>query len=418
MIDRAALVRALAQRRVADWVVAERAQELALADPARQLLRSEDRHRLELVVHHDTPRGRGSARLALAVGAGDATEIVAQAVDLATAAVGPAWRSPPAAAPARVELLDPALADGPLAAIAAALARSVRGAEIAVSALREQVTVQTRAGLTTTWRASQLAAQVLVIAGARSLALGRVARRAADLDLAAVVEEARGHLAQLATAAAPVPGRCALVLTSDALLHGDGDALGVWSAFAAQADGALERQGLTRYRLGAPIAAGLDRITEPLSIASDGALDFATRSAPIGDDGDPIRRFPLVERGLCVGLGLGAHEAARRRLEPNGGVRNLDVAPGSWDHSLPVARTVEVLRLRALTIDTYTGDANLELSLAIDHQAGAHRAFTGGTVRLDLIAALAQARRSARVIRRGAYRGPAAVLIEDVELIA
>jgi hypothetical protein len=38
-------------------------------------------------------------------------------------------------------------------------------------------------------------------------------------------------------------------------------------------------------------------------------------------------------------------------------------------------------------------------------------------VHLDLVAALARARRSAARVRRGPYLGPATVLIEDAELI-
>jgi hypothetical protein len=176
-----------------------------------------------------------------------------------------------------------------------------------------------------------------------------------------------------------------------------------------------------RYRVGAPVAPGADRADEPLGIASDGAIDHAAGSAPVGDDGDAVRRFPLVERGVCVGLALSAREAARRGRDPNGGVRNLVVAPGTWDGAIAAGagRTVEVRRLRALSIDPYTGEASLELALALDHggPGGAPRPFTGGTVHLDLIAALARARRGAARIVRGPYFGPTAVRIEDAELV-
>jgi hypothetical protein len=75
-----------------------------------------------------------------------------------------------------------------------------------------------------------------------------------------------------------------------------------------------------------------------------------------------------------------------------------------------------VSRLRSLAIDPFTGDASLELGLSIDR--GTHAPFAGGTVRLDLISALARARRLSSTIHRGPYVGPAAILIEDVELLA
>ncbi len=420
MINRRELVRALERRKVSDWVVVERAQELARIDEARPLERRELRARIALIVHQDLPSGRGSAHLEVAAQEGSAADLVDQAVELASAAVARSWKSVAPAAPAKVAMLDEALAKADLAGAAAAALGSLRrppGAAVSASLelLRERVEVQSSAGLTAGWAASHVHATALVAAAGRSLLLARTARRIADLDLAAALAAAAADLAQLAAAGAPAPGRCALVLTADAMLFGEGH--GVWAPFAAQADASLERRGLTRYRPGAPIAPGADRADEPLGIASDGALDFATGSAPIGDEGDAVRRFPLIERGVCVGLGLSAREAARRGREPNGGVRNLVVAPGTWDRTLPARRTLEVRRLRALSIDPYTGEASLELALAIDHGGGARRPVAGGTVHLDLIAGLARARRSAVLVRRGPYAGPVAVLIEDAELI-
>lgn len=426
MINRRELVRALERRKVSAWVVLERAQELALADEARGLDRREARTRTTLIVHQDVPSGRGSARLELTTREGSAAEVVDQAVALALSAVVPSWKSVAPAAPAKVTVLDPGLATADLAAAAAAvLQRLRRPAGTAVTAslelLREEAAVQSSAGLAARWVASHVRAEALVAAGERSLPIARDARRIADLGLEAALAGAAADLARLAAAGPPAPGPCALVLTTDALLHGDG--YGVWAPFATQADAVLARRGLTRYQPGAPIAPGAERADEPLGIASDGALDHATRSAPIGDEGDAVRRFPLIERGVCAGLGLSPREAARRGRDPNGGVRNLVVARGTWDEAVPARpggralRTIEVRRLRALSIDPYTGEASLELLLAIEHAGGTQRPLTGGTVHLDLIAALARARRGAARIRRGPYLGPAAVLIEDAELI-
>jgi predicted Zn-dependent protease len=201
------------------------------------------------------------------------------------------------------------------------------------------------------------------------------------------------------------------------MLH---DGLGVWACFVEQADAVVERQGLTRYRERAAITPGADSVPEPLSIASNGALDYGLLSAPVGDEGDAIRRIPLVERGIAAGLGLSPREGALRGRDPNGGVRNLEVARGSWSGTIDTAleRIIEVRRLRSLSFDPYTGDASLEIALAIEHAGGAQRPFTGGSLRLDMIDTLARARRSTTPLVRGAYVGPDSVALQGVELFA
>jgi hypothetical protein len=205
------------------------------------------------------------------------------------------------------------------------------------------------------------------------------------------------------------------------MLH---DAPGVWGVFVSQADAVVERQGLTRYRERMPIAEGANAVPEPLSIVSDGALDMGLLSAPVGDQGDAIRRFPLVERGMAAGLALTPREAALRTRDANGGVRNLVVATGSWPGTIDASggRVVEVRRLRSLSLDPYTGDASLELALSLDHNTTGHdptgvKPATGGSLRIDMIAALSRARRSSKRLVRGGYVGPDAISIDGVEII-
>ena len=416
MISRRALVGALTSRKVADWVVVERTQELAHASDA-PLRRSEQRTRWSIVVHHDVPRGRGTARVELGTRQGNAKDVVDQALALATAAIGTPWTTPAAAAPAKVVVGDEKLAKIDLGAVAAAIVANAKrpaGAtvQLAAEVLRERVTVQTESGFQTAWNATRLDVRALVAVGAHSLEVVREARRRTDLEteLGDALAGAAGDLAMLARAVPATPGRCAVVLRADALLHGGG--LGVWNVFADHASAETERQGLTRYRQGTVVAPGADTGAEPLTITSEGALDFGMRSAPIGDEGDAVRRFPLIERGVAVGLGLSVREAARRKTDPNGGVRNLVVSRGTWNETRPEGRVIEVRRLRSLSIDPFTGDASLEIGLGLEGD----KPLTGGTIRVDLIAALARARRSAATLRRGPYLGPSSLLLEGVEL--
>ncbi|MBV8761868.1 MAG: hypothetical protein JO257_31535 [Deltaproteobacteria bacterium] len=405
MIDARALGRALARRGASAWTVTVRDQHLARVDA--DTTRTEQRTRIHVTVHIDTPTGRGTARLAVDALAGSADAVADRAMALANAGIGPAWASPAPAAPARVDLDDGSLRD-PLAAARAALPHRP-GTSAAVTAMREVVTVTTHAGFHYTWPATLIRLDALVTSAQHSLAVTRSSRTADGLGADAAFEDAARDLELLAAAKAPVAGPCALVLTADAMLH---DGLGVWAAFLPQADAATERQGLTRYREHAPIAEGAASAVDPLTIESNGALAYGLESAPLGDEGEAVRRWTLVERGVAVGLSLSPREAALRAREPNGGVRNLVVAPGTWDGAALGERVVAVHRLRSLVLDPYTGDASLEIALAQDHGAP----ITGGSVRIDMIGALARARRSSTTLTRGAYKGPELLAVGEVTL--
>jgi predicted Zn-dependent protease len=452
------LVQRLARTTLAAWSVVERVQDIAIADDRGALQRREHRTRLALIVHQDVPRGRGSARLDLDAFDGSATDLIDQAISLALAAVVPAWSSTPPAAPARVTIADQRLLQRELDTVAAStLARLRRPPAVTVTAsaeiLREKVTVIASSGFHTSWLATALRADAVVSTaagngarggtttgrtstggtgttgtgiagpgtagtGAHSLTLSREARRIEDLALDAALANAAADLLRLAAAGPPTSGPCALWLGPEALLHGDD--YGVWTIFAHLADSTVERQGLTRYRWRSEIAPGAAQLAEPLSITSNGALDFATRSTPVTDDAVAIRRFPIIHRGIAVGLGLSPREAALRHTDPNGGVRNLVVAPGTWPGTLSTtSRTIEVRRLHALSIDLDTGEATLDIALGLEHRPDRPEPipFTGGTLRLDLVTTLARARRASQLLRRGAYHGPASILIDDAELL-
>jgi hypothetical protein len=421
MIRRRDLVRALGTHELADWVVIERDQTIGHADDATSLRRQERRVLWQITVHHDAPSGRGSAHVTVDAADGDPEAAVRQAVTLARASVGPAWITQPAAAPARVSVEDTSLATRDPLAIATSILRELprpSSARIqgAARVLREQVFVVTRQGLKTQWKATRLRVDLTVSANERSLTLSREARRVADLQLSSAVGGAIEDLGLLASAQPISPGPCAVILRADAMLHAG---LGVWRALVTQADAVVERQGLTRYREGTPIAPRAATVDEPLTVISDGARENGLLSVPVSDQGDSVRRFPLIERGVARGLGLTPREAALRGRDPNGGVRNLVVESGSWPGTVDVSspRVVDIRRLRSLSLDPYTGDAALEIALAMDHTKAVSRPVVGGALRLDMIEVLATCRRSAERIHRGAYVGPGALLIEHVDLI-
>lgn len=421
MMRRRDLVRALGDHGLADWTLVERDQQIGVADSARGLQRSEHRVSWLLTVHHDIPAGRGSAHVLLDAASGDADAAVGEAANLARASIGPAWVTQPPAAPARVELEDTTLAAREPVAIASEIVRTSSGGGATLQAtarvVREKVALVSRQGLRTQWTATELRADLTVTRGGHTLRVTREARRLADLGVAGAIAAASKDLELLGQATQLTPGPAAIVLGPEALLHGG---LGVWGVFVPQADAVVERQGLTRYRERTPIAEGAAQDPEPLTIVSDGALPYGLYSAPMGDQGDAIRRFTLIDRGIATGLSLPPREAALRGRDPNGGVRNLSVELGSWPGTLDASggRLVEVKRLCGLSFDPYTGDAALEILLAIEHDQKGSRPVSGSSLRIDMIAALARSRRSSERLVRGGYVGPSSVLVDAVELTA
>jgi hypothetical protein len=445
-IDGASLRLAIAGRTLSDWVITERRQaSLTLGEgtaAAQVGWRDQTREQVRLLVRRDLPSGRGTGTLELQERSGDARAVVAQAVARAEAAIEPAWRTPPSAAPARVELIDPSLGPslgpsfgpsfgpsvgpsagpsaGPptsaslepaVAALRAALRQGVAAAALELvhselSVGRDEVTLSSAQGFELAWRESWLCAVATVRRGELLATVRRRARRVADLDLSAALAAIAADLALPAASTAPPKRPVLLELPAEVML-GEDD-LGLWRALTDQADAHAARHGLTRFQTGAVLAGNED----PLTVWSDGTLAFGMRSAPVGEEGEAVRRFRVVADGALGELGLGPQEAALRGVAPNGGIRNLVINAGApRDAPYPV---IEVRQLRWLQLDATTGRAEAELALAIDRDSGA--VLRRGSLAIDLPPALAAASRSPELVRRGAYLGPRWIRVGPVTL--
>ena len=62
---------------------------------------------------------------------------------------------------------------------------------------------------------------------------------------------------------------------------------------------------------------------------SDGTTDFGLHSAPFGDDGQPVRRFAMVDKGIAAGHAVDHREAALAATTANAGVRGLQIEGGT-----------------------------------------------------------------------------------------
>lgn len=408
-VDVSAVRRAIGERKLGDWVITDRARrhvELS-AVSGRSRWRSDACDDLQVLVRRDLPSGRGTGVASTQERGGDPRLLIGQAVARAEAAIEPSWSTPPAAAAAKVELFDDAApsAEEAAEALGLALHSAAAGAGAKIAAMRVSVTRDTLAlvsaqGFELSWQESRLELWAQIERDGQRRTLRRQARRISELELPSALTSI---VAELSSRGAVVPaprGPVVLELSTSAML-GD-DELGVWRALTSQCDAVAERRGLTRHRHGALIG----HAESPLEVWSDGVLPFGLRSAPVGAEGEAVRRFPLLMRGALGELGMGPQEAAMRRRSPNGGVRNLVVNAGNGDGrttAVAGAPVLAVSRLAFLQIDPLTGRAEGELGHATTPEG---KVVTAGSFALDLVAALATATRSPELVRRGAYAGP------------
>ena len=426
MIDLDGLVRELRRRRRADWSIIERDIKRGTARAGGALRRVDELLQIGLVVHRDLGRGRGTAELELAGDRDDdPVEIVELADQRALGVIGRSWATPRPAAPAKVALEDPAIAEATsgLDAIAAGLLALLAATPVEGEATVEHTAVRLATGgvdgvaMTATWRETRATVRATLERGGRAVQLAIEARKLDDL---AIADRSRAALSELdgGTGGAPAAGVYPVVFHARAHAHGGG--YGLWQPFVFHADAGLVRRGLARYKLGMPVAPGAAAAAEPLDIESDGTLAFGLRSAPLGDRGEPVRRFSIVERGVARGLSLDQREAAIARREPNGGIRNLLIGAGrsGADELLRVTAGpfVEVRRLAWLDVDPHSGLGVAAIAAAVLHDDRGRHAFRGGTIRGDLFRGLATAQRSRELVTEGPVRGPAAIRVEGLEL--
>jgi hypothetical protein len=421
------LVRELRRRDVLAWSAIQRTIHRGVARD--DLRRIDDAVRIGIVVHRDLGRGRGIGDVELDGdhGTDDAAAVVDEAFDRAAQVVGPPWPTPAPAAPARVEIEDASLTSGPaddiamrirgeLARHAATAGAPIATADVAVERQAARVVSRGIADreLAVQWRETAIAVRATLARGARSIDLAVDARRAGDLALASRIRQLVAQLDDLDSAVATPPGRYAVVLHAAAHSHGG---FGVWQAIVGEADAARVRQGLARYKPGKPIAPDAATVAEPLTVSSDGTLAWGLRSAPVGDRGEPVRKFVLVDRGIARGVGLDMREAGLARAEPNGGVRDLVVERGRVGADELVRPTtgpvLEVSRLSWLDLDPPTGLVVARIAVGAIHDERGRRAVTGGTLRGDALMALASAQRSRELTTEGLVHGPVAIRIDS-----
>ncbi len=381
---------------------------------------------VEAQIFVDRELGRGHSRFVVPPDAA-LQPLIQESASRAASAMGPSWRLRPPSAPALVRLSDKEWADN-LAASADAieqqfrahLPRQLRVLEASIEVMYQDTHVLLSNGFDNQFRGTHALIHMLLEAeGGRPVRASVRARRKDDLPWSPLFEDAERR-SQQKQGEASLAGACDVLLLSSAYTPQGQDDFGLWTPLVRQSSARLGARGLARYQEGQEILPAPAK-GDSLTLRSDGTLDFGLRSAPFDNEGQAVRRFPLVEAGRATGRSLNFRDAALLGIEANGGVRNLVVDSGKSsmaELSDPGERPLLLVR-RASELHS---ESRGQLCLRIDSGQWIERDQAGGIHTKDVHSGLLCGNlydwlQNARFSRERAdllwYQGPKAIRFQD-----
>ena len=341
--DAAKLARALAKALAVDEFIVGEVRSREATESFYDIGGRSERmhHMLHAQLFVDRKRGRGTATLRPEPGAPLAAQIQ-EASTRAFAALGPAWRLPPPAAPARVAVHDGNdgtprdVARAALEEFRRALPKSLQ----VITAMLRVAQSKHRTILSTGFDNQYLGTDIWLDAvvqtqGGAPVPLTLRARRLANLDIAMqeAIQRAAQQSSQDAKATPAQAGLVDMVLLHSAYLPQTPSDFGIWTPMVVQAQASRVRAGISTHNRGQPLfhrtSANASGFSDALLMRSEGTKSFALQSAPFAADGQAVRNFSLVENGLATGVAIDHRDAALGAGTANGGVRRLVVKGGS-----------------------------------------------------------------------------------------
>jgi PmbA protein len=258
---------------------------------------------------------------------------------------------------------------------------------------------------------------VLLAAGSQDEMESHVAferRRAAGLDVPALVRRHAQYARDALTASTPRTGTFPVVVSDEALaelLVSEG-----YSPLIYRSSGQLKYQRMSMWEAGAPIfdkKPGGDAFT----MHSNAVLPFGMRSGCFDADGLPGQRLAIVEDGVLTRFWADQRYAEYLGVPVTGAFGNMEVAAGT--HSSASLLDAEgplyhIVAFSAMTPDPITGDFVGEIRLGYEIEKRRARPIRGGSVGGNLPDVLATARMSKETTFLGDYTGPRAMRFAQV----
>jgi predicted Zn-dependent protease len=420
---RAALAK---DRRIASWQlrsVREHGVQTYLAKDQLEAERLTDgeTHNVSVFVKNGETVGRAGVTLQ----SGDASSIakrIDEAVYMASLGGDAPWTLPSAAAAPAVQVFDEALSGETARATSRDFVTAWRSAVQAQSGARPssmelfcgeiESTQENSSGFKARSRTTRVSLLTLLLANGNRAA-ERISweerRRAADLDVRAIVSRVADEARDLTSATVPPSGQVPVVIDAQEM-----------SGFLAPVQGNAGADSLylksSRFEIGKALPIEM-KGGEPFTLYSNAVAPYGLSSYAFDEDGVPGQRVALIENGSFTHPWATKQYADYLKVPATGAFGNWELPAGKTPLDELTRGDGPVLYVRAfswLTPDAARGNFGTEIRVGYWYEKGTRRPVKGGTVSGNVFAALGTARYSKETVFLGDYLGPAAVRFEGL----
>ena len=362
---------------------------------------------------------RGEAEVTLLPSDQNLQEKLGQVVFMASLADNPVYDLPgPAELPA-VDIADPEMQQAPREVAERTVQQllktlqkeqDVRLSSAEVFVEERRIAVQNSRGLgAEQTETNVLLDYVLLASGAGDEMESHIAverRRAADLDVVAVVQRQAQYARDALVAVPPRTGTFPVVVSDDALAE----------LLVSEFDSPLifRSSAQVKYQQMTPWEVGKSIFPQPPSgdafiLYSNAVLPFGNRSTRFDADGLPGQRCPIVDNGVLQRFWARHRYAQYLQVPATGSFANMEIAAGSH----PFVSLLQgegplyhIVAFSAMSPDPITGDFVGEIRLGYEIQGGKAHPIKGGSISGNLFAALSAAQLSRETVFWGDYLGP------------
>jgi predicted Zn-dependent protease len=332
------------------------------------------------------------------------------------------WKLPGAGSMPKVEVYDPALADARSRATSREIVeawratvagqRGVRPSSMELFCAENWVTLENSAGLVAHASATRVSMLTLVLADGDHVSerySWEERRRAADLDVHAIVARAAEEARDLTRAVEPPSGQYPVVIDAEEIRA-------LLSPIEINSSAAGLYRKSSRFETGKPLPIEVNG-GEPVTVISDATMPFGLGSYVFDESGVAGRRVEIVKDNVFVRPWGTKQYADYLQIESTGNFANLELPAGRTPLAELTAGDGPVLYVRSfsdLSPDQSRGNFASEIRVGYLYEKGVRKPVKGGTVSGNVFTALGTARASKETVFLGRYLGPTAIRLEGL----